>query len=67
MIQPDKYVTAPVSEWRLPEEDPPPPGQMVQLLSVYGKAVHGMWDNSGFWVAWAPFPKIPPHIKDRMR
>ena len=48
MIQPDKYVTAPVSEWRLPEDDPPPPGQMVQLLSVYGKAVHACGIIQGF-------------------
>ena len=61
-----KYAAAPASDWRLPEEEPPPAGQMVQLLSIFGKATHGIWDDSGYWVAWAPFLKISPRVKARM-
>lgn len=59
------YETAPVAEWRLPEDGPIPSG-MVQLLSIYGKATYGTWQNNGYWVAWAPFLKMSPRIKERM-
>ena len=61
-----KYLAATAVDWRLPEELTPPHGQMIQLLSVHGKAAYGMWENNCYWVAWAPFPKIPPHIKQKM-
>ncbi len=61
-----EYTAAPSVDWRLPEEVSPPAGQMVQLLSIYGKATQGVWQGNVYWVAWAPFPKIPKHIKEKM-
>lgn len=62
MIEPK---TAPTAEWRDPLVEPAPPARKVLLLGYGGTAVIGTWANEGF-IAWAPLPKIPPHIKQRI-
>jgi hypothetical protein len=60
----DRYLAG-VATLRLPEEEPPPAKTKILLLSPYGILSIGPWDS--WFLAWAPLPKIPPHIKDRMR
>lgn len=42
-----------------------PAGSKVQLLSRAGIASVGKFttNRDGWWVGWAPLPKIPPEIK----
>ncbi len=50
--------------WRDPVEEPPPRSAKVLLLNPSGVAVIGPWAH---WaVAWAPLPKIPQSIKNKM-
>jgi hypothetical protein len=56
---------APVAEWRLPEDSPPPRGVKLQLLTLYGVATMGAWSDLDC-VAWAPLITIPARIRDRM-
>jgi len=58
-------VTAPVAEWLDPEEHPAPRGSKILLLTRWGVAVFGYWDDSGF-AAWSPLPQIPPNIKAKL-
>lgn len=60
----DRYLAG-VATLRLPEEAPPPAKTKILLLSPYGILSIGPWDS--WFLAWAPLPKIPPHIKNRMR
>lgn len=57
-------VTAPSAAWLDPEEHPPPRAKKMLLLTKYGVAVLGPWGLD--CVAWAPLPKVPPHIKEIM-
>lgn len=34
-----------------------PRGAKVQLLSIYGVAVYGVYRGEKFWAAWAPLPR----------
>ena len=61
----DRYLAG-VATLRLPEEDAPPNKTKILVLSKYGILSIGHWEPD-FYVAWCPLPKIPPHIKDRMR
>jgi hypothetical protein len=50
--------------WRLPEDHPPPLGVKMLLLNSGGVCVMGTWAD---WaVAWAPLPRIPDNIKQRL-
>lgn len=50
--------------WRTPEEQAPPLGVKMLLLTGGGVCVIGTW---GDWaIAWAPLPKVPWHIKQLM-
>lgn len=52
------------SYWRDPEEEPPPLGMKVLLLTPGNVCVTGTWTD---WaVAWAPLPKVPPEIKRKL-
>jgi hypothetical protein len=52
------------SVWRTPEESPPPLGVKMLLLNAGGVCVIGTWGN---WAtAWAPLPKVPSHIKEKL-
>ena len=43
-----------------------PAGERVQLLNRAGIASTGkmVGNKDGWWVGWAPLPKIPPAIKE---
>jgi hypothetical protein len=59
----DRYATG-NAYWRDPVEEPAPRATKVLLLNPSGVAVIGHWAH---WaIAWAPLPKIPRHIKDKM-
>jgi hypothetical protein len=56
--------TAPSSVWLDPEEHKPSRGKKMLLLNKGGVAVLGQWDDE--FLAWAPLPKIPTHIKEKL-
>ena len=60
----DRYLAG-TATLRTPEEERPPVKTKILLLSRYGILSIGPWDN--WYIAWAPLPKIPPHIKEQMR
>ena len=60
----DRYLAGTAS-LRTPAEERPPNKTKILLLSRYGILSIGPWDD--WFVAWAPLPKIPPHIKEQMR
>lgn len=43
--------------WRDPEDDPPPRGAKLLILTSGGVAVFGEWTNQSNFVAWSPLPK----------
>jgi hypothetical protein len=50
--------------WKLPSDEQPPRSKKLLLLSPGGVVVIGHWAD---WaVAWAPLPKIPQPIKDKL-
>jgi hypothetical protein len=52
------------AEWRDPQIQTPPGGAKVLLLSSAGVCVVGTWAE---WaMAWAPLPKMPDWLKDRV-
>lgn len=53
-----------ICEWRDPEEDPPPLGSKMLLLNPAGVACIGTW--SQVFIAWAPLPKVPSSIKQKL-
>lgn len=58
--------TARVSNWRDPlrKGNKPPLGTKLLLLGYTGVGTIGTWGEG--CIAWAPMPKIPPHIKRRI-
>ena len=63
----DKPYTAWESYWIDPQEQTPPIGKKLLLLTQYGVAVLGHWYAEGQFIAWAPLPKIPESIKRKCR
>ncbi len=61
MLEP---ITAPITEWRDPDTDPPPINKKILLLTLHGTACIGHWYAPGF-LAWAPLPKVPEKIKKK--
>ncbi len=61
MISPQ---TAQQAEWQDPAHNPPPTAKKILLLTYTGSACIGCWDV-GF-IAWAPLPKIPNTIKNKI-
>lgn len=50
--------------WRDPDDEHPPLGTRMLLLNPGGVCIVGTWAD---WaVAWAPLPKLPEHIKDKL-
>ena len=64
-VAPNLPQRAPVAEWRLPEDSPPPRGTKLQVLTVYGVATMGAWSDLDC-VAWAPLIQINARIRERM-
>lgn len=62
-----RYNTSTQAEWYLPEDVNPPIGEMIHLLTVFGKSITGLWDDNGFYVAWHPFLKMSDKVKDAMQ
>lgn len=59
----DRYASG-QTYWRNPETDPAPRASKVLLLNPGGVAVIGHWAH---WaIAWAPLPKIPADLKERL-
>jgi hypothetical protein len=50
--------------WRDPEQEPPPRGRKLLILTSGGVAVFGDWMDDSNFVAWSPLPKKRP-IQDR--
>jgi len=57
--------TAPAASWIDPDIEPAPRATKLLLLTAGGVAVLGHWGDD--CVAWAPLPKVPPAIKERLR
>jgi hypothetical protein len=52
------------ASWRDPDQGIPPLGVKLLLLNPGGVCIVGTWAD---WaVAWAPLPKLPEHIKDKL-
>lgn len=51
--------------WIDPQEQTPPLGKKMLLLTQYGVAILGHWYAEGQFIAWAPLPKIPEGIKQK--
>lgn len=51
------YATDPELKWIYPDQKSPPAGVKLHLLTKWGYAIHGMWDDSGFYTAWQYLPK----------
>ena len=47
------------TEYRWPDEEPPPRGCKLLLLTSGGVAVVGDWTDDSNLVAWAPLPRRP--------
>lgn len=55
----------PTGEWRHPDDCPPPRGKTILILSRYGVAVSGKWDDRD--AAWMPLPKVEAGLKKRLQ
>lgn len=54
-INPDGYATALSARWHYPAAgELAPPGAIVQLLTMGGVQVQGIWRDNGQHIAWAP-------------
>jgi hypothetical protein len=58
------FSAAPVVYWLDPDEEPPPVARKLLLLTEGGVACIGHWGDD--CVAWAPLPKVPASIKEKM-
>ena len=52
-------------DWRHPVDDKPPLGQMMFILTRYGVAVKGVWNDDD--AAWMPLPQLKDEMRDRLR
>lgn len=53
-------------EWKFVDEEPPPVGAKVLLLTRWGSAIIGHYYKGGELVAWAGLPKLLPEQKEKM-
>lgn len=59
----DRYIAGSTC-WRDPAQEPPPRATKLLLLNPGGVAIIGHWAH---WaIAWAPLPKIPADLKERL-
>lgn len=58
-------LTAPTSHLLDADEHPPPRGTTLLVLSKYGVLTKGQF-TYGFHVAWAPLPKVPNSVKEKL-
>lgn len=57
---------APAAEWLDPLVYPPPKGTKLRLMTDWGIAVYGHWDDVGY-IAWAPLLQKPAWLQERLR
>lgn len=59
MAEQRSYVAGKVDEYQYPGlgDARPPGGADVHLLTRGGICVRGCWNDSGFYLGWAPLPK----------
>ena len=53
--------------WRDPEQEPPPRGSKLLILTSGGVAVIGDWIDDSNFVAWSPLPKKPRRNDGNLR
>lgn len=46
--------------WRSPQDEPPPRGVKLLILTSGGVAVFGEWMTGSNFVAWSPLPRKRP-------
>lgn len=63
----ERYLAAPNPEFRHPQDDPPPLGTKLLILTRGGVTVTGLWDPEQGSIAWAPMPKVSPELKAQLR
>lgn len=56
---------AATASWIDPDDDPPPRGSKINLLTIGGISTTGTWDEEGC-VAWAPLLTVPPAIRAKL-
>lgn len=56
---------APTASWIDPDDDPPPRGSKINILTIGGISTTGTWDDD-FCVAWAPLLTVPPAIRQKL-
>jgi hypothetical protein len=61
-----KVATSTECEFRDPTKDKPPEGTKLSILTVGGVLVHGVWRDNAGYVAWAPVPKMPVWLKEKL-
>lgn len=64
-----KHITAPVVELIDVRDQMPPNGAKVLALGLGGVLAQTVWtrDAHEFFIAWAPYPKIPASVKARLQ
>lgn len=63
----DRYLAAPHPEYRHPDDEPPPLGTKLLILTRGGVCVIGQWNPQEGAVAWSPLPKLNEELKTRLR
>ena len=48
--------------WKLPSQFPPPRGEKILILTMFGVLTLGHWSDLDS-VAWAPLPKMTDEVK----
>lgn len=51
--------------WRHPDDDPPPHGTKLMMISPWGIAQTGDWYAGA--ACWMPLPKLPQELQDRLK
>lgn len=59
-----KYEASSPGEWRHPNDDPPPRGSKIVMLTRTGIQIIGLWQVG--CVAWMPLVKVHPELKRRL-
>lgn len=63
----ERYLAAENIEWIDPRVRPAPLGTTILCFTDTGTCTKGRWDNEARYLAWAPLPKMPLWLKERMR
>ena len=61
-----RYLADDRPEFRHPDDDPPPLGTKLLILTRGGVCVVGTWSTQEGAVAWSPMPRVPIELKRRL-